>query len=231
MAPLPVVRVSSDSHQLIYPFAAVGTDYFGPLYVHIGPVTRSMKNPKLHICYRCNFTCPMYCAVHLEIANDLSTDSFLNAVTWFVGRWGPPRVIYSDNGTNFRGAETDVIKAFQIWEQERIGRELQCKNSQWYFNPPAASHQGGVRERIIHSVQKILHAMIGEHLVSNEVLTTFLVGVGKILDNRPITQISSDPNNLDTLTPNHILLLRQNPCLAPGELQDLDKFQSRWKHV
>lgn len=132
---------------------------------------------------------------------------------------------------NFRGAETDVIKALQIWEQERIGRELQCKNSQWYFNPPAASHQGGVWEWIIHSVQKILHAMIGEHLVSNEVLTTFLVGVGKILDNRPITQISSDPNNLDTLTPNHILLLRQNPCLAPGELQDLDKFQSRWKHV
>ena len=43
------VRVSSDSHQLIYPFAAVGIDYFGPLYVHAGPLTRSMKkNPKLH---------------------------------------------------------------------------------------------------------------------------------------------------------------------------------------
>ena len=29
-AQLPVVRVSSDSHRIIYPFAAVGLDYFGP---------------------------------------------------------------------------------------------------------------------------------------------------------------------------------------------------------
>ena len=30
---LPMARVSSDSHRIIYPFAAVGLDYFGPLYV------------------------------------------------------------------------------------------------------------------------------------------------------------------------------------------------------
>ena len=48
-APLPAVRVPSDSHRLIYPFAAVAIDYFGPMYVHTGPLTRSMrKNPKLH---------------------------------------------------------------------------------------------------------------------------------------------------------------------------------------
>ena len=42
-APLPIVRVSSDSKRLIYPFAAVGLDYFGPLYVKTGPNTRSRK--------------------------------------------------------------------------------------------------------------------------------------------------------------------------------------------
>ena len=98
-APLPAVRVSSDSHQLIYPFAAVGIDYFGPLYVHAGPLTRSMrKNPKLHKRYGCIFTCLRYRAVHIELASDLTTDSFINAVTRFVARRGPPRVIYSDNG-------------------------------------------------------------------------------------------------------------------------------------
>ena len=39
-AQLPVVRVSSDSHRIIYPFAAVGLDYIGPLYVKTGPNTR-----------------------------------------------------------------------------------------------------------------------------------------------------------------------------------------------
>lgn len=207
-APLPTVRVSSDSHQLIYPFAAVGIDYFGPLYVHAGPLTRSMrKNPKLHKRYGCIFTCLRYRAVHIELASDLTTDSFINAVTRFVARRGPPRVIYSDNGSNFRGAETDVMHALKTWDQERIGRELLRRDIQWYFNPPAASHQGGVWERLIRSVRKILHAMIGEHLVNEETLVTFLVEVEKILNSRPITRVSSDPSDLEPLTPNHILLL------------------------
>ncbi|XP_015770607.1 PREDICTED: uncharacterized protein LOC107349025 [Acropora digitifera] len=70
-APPPAVRVSSDSHQLIYPFAAVGIDYFGPLYVHAGPLTRSMrKNPKLHKRYRCIFTYLRYRAVHIKLASN-----------------------------------------------------------------------------------------------------------------------------------------------------------------
>ena len=231
-APLPAVRVSSDSHQLIYPFAAVGIDYFGPLYVHAGPLTRSMrKNPKLHKRYGCIFTCLRYRAVHIELASDLTTDSFINAVTRFVARRGPPRVIYSDNGSNFRGAETDVVQALKAWDQERIGRELLRRDIQWYFNPPAASHQGGVWERLIRSVRKILHAMIGEHLVNEETLVTFLVEVEKILNSRPITRVSSDPSDLEPLTPNHILLLRHNPCSAPSEFEDSEKFQARWKHV
>lgn len=187
-APLPVVGVSSDSHQLIYPFAAVGVDYFGPLYVHTGPLTRSTrKNPKLYKRYGCIFTCLRNRAVHIEIASDLSRDSFINAVTRFTARRGPPRVIYSGNGSNFRGAETDVVKALKTWDQGRVGSELLRKNIQWYFNPPLASHQGGVWERLICSAQRILHAMISEHLVNEETLTTFLVEVEKILNSRPIT--------------------------------------------
>ena len=99
-ASVPVVRASSDSHQLIYPFAAVGIDYFGPLYVHTGPVSRSArKNPKLYKWHGCIFTCLRYRAVHIKIASNLSTDSFINALIRFVGRRGPPGVIYSDNGT------------------------------------------------------------------------------------------------------------------------------------
>ena len=212
-APLPAVRVSSDSHQLIYPFAAVGIAYFGPLFVH----------PKR---YGYIFTCLRHRAVHIELASDLTTDSFINAVTRFVARRGPPRVIYSDNGSNFRGAETDVVRALKTWDQERIGRELLRRDVQWYFNPPAASHQGSVWERLIRSVRKILHAMIGEHLVNEKTLLTFLVEVENILNSRPITRVSSDPSDLEPLTPNHILLLRHNPCSAPSEFENSDKFRA-----
>ena len=116
-------------------------------------------------------------------------------------------------------------------ENRRIGRELKRKNIQWYFNPPTASHQGGVLELLIRSVQRILHSMVSEHLVNEETLTTFLVEVQKILNGRPITRVSSDRSDLDALTPNHILLLRHNPCTSPGEFGDMDRFQARWKHM
>lgn len=73
--------------------------------------------------------------------------------------------------------------------------------------------------------------MIGEHLVNGETLTKFLVEVEKIFNGRPIIRVSSDPSDLDAITPNHTLLLRQNPCTAPEEFQDMDWFQARWKHV
>ena len=230
-AQLPVVRVSSDSHRIIYPFAAVGLDYFGPLYIKNGPNTRSKRNASPNKRYGCIFTCLRYRAVHIEVAEDLTTDSFINAVLRFVGRRGPPTVIYSDNGSNFRGAEVDVVKALQTWDQQKIQVTLTERGIEWKFNPPAASHQGGVWERLIRSIRRILYSLVGERLLSDETLRTFLVEVEKILNDRPITPVSSDPRDLDALTPSHILLLRRNPCSPPDVFNKSDQFKARWKLV
>ena len=123
-AQLPMVRVSSGNHRIIYPFSAVGLDYFGTLYVRSGPKTRSRKNATLNKRYGCIFTCLRYRAAHIEVAVDLSTDSFIKAVQRVVGRQGPLRVIFSDNGTNFRGAQVDVVRALKVWDQEKIQATL-----------------------------------------------------------------------------------------------------------
>ena len=62
--------------------------------------------------------------MHIEVAEDLSTDSFISVILSFVGRRGPPKVINSDNSTNFRGAELDVVKALKAWDQEKIQASL-----------------------------------------------------------------------------------------------------------
>ena len=162
-AQLPVVRVSSDSHRIIYPFAAVGLDYFGPLYVKTGPNTRWKKNATLNKRYRCIFTCLRYRVVHIEVAEDLSTDSFIKDVLRFVGRRGPQ--VLSTVITvpiQFRGAELDVVKALKAWDQEKIQTTLTQRGIEWKFNPLAARHQGGVWERLIRSIRRILHSLIGE---------------------------------------------------------------------
>ena len=66
---------------------------------------------------------------------------------------------------NFRGAEQDVMKALKAWNKEKIqGHFLQSK-IHWHFNPLAASHQGGVWERLIRSLRRILRSMLGECLL------------------------------------------------------------------
>ena len=70
--------------------------------------------------------------------------------------------------------------------------------------------------------------MVGERLVNDEELRTFLVEVEKILNDRPITPVSSDPQDLEALTPNHILLLRRNSSSPPDKFEESDRFKARW---
>lgn len=93
MAPLPSARLGAFQR----PFTFVGVDYFGP--ISIISERKSMKR------WGVLFTCLTIRAVHMEVAHTLSTDSFLMCLRSFISRRGIPLEIYSDNGTNFRGAD------------------------------------------------------------------------------------------------------------------------------
>ena len=65
--------------------------------------------------------------------------------------------MYSDNGTNFVGAERELREALQKFNSNNLQFEtnLLPQNIQWHFNPPYASNMGGVWERLIRSVKRI----------------------------------------------------------------------------
>lgn len=165
------------------------------------------------------------------MAYDLSTDSFIQAFMRFVGRRGPPTKVFSDNGTNFKGAEVEIKEALIRWNQDRITRYLRSREIEWHFNPPAASHAGGVWERIIRSVRKILHSLLTDKLVNDETLTTMLTEVEKILNDRPLTRLSDDPNDLEPLTPSKLLLLRPNPSYQPVDFAETTLYNKKWKQA
>ena len=50
-------------------------------------------------------------AVHLGLAGDMSTDSFILALFGFKARRGHPKSIRSDNGSNFIGADRELRTA------------------------------------------------------------------------------------------------------------------------
>jgi len=220
MADLPKERLKSGDP----PFTYVGVDYFGPFYVRQG--RSSVKR------YGCLFTCLVIRAVHIELVHTLDTDSFINAMRRFISHRGCPTTIYSDNGTNFRAGEKEIRESLKDWNQKAIHKFLQQKNVRWKFNPPAASHMGGAWERTIRSIRKILRALLGQQLISDEMLRTLMSEVQGILNSRPLSPVSSDPKDLEPLTPNHLLLLRSNPNLPPGIFSKDDVYSKRrWRQI
>jgi len=84
----------------------------------------------------------------------------------------------------------------------------------------------------IRSIRKILRALLGQQLVSDETLQTLMSEVEGILNGRPLTPVSSNPKDLDPLTPNHLLLLRANPNLPPGVFSKKEMYSKRrWHQV
>ncbi|KAI7802084.1 hypothetical protein IRJ41_024663 [Triplophysa rosa] len=198
MADLPKERILPDHP----PSTNTGVDNFGPIEVKKGRGT--VKR------YGVIFTCLASRAVHLELANSLDTDACINALRRFISRRGQVEHLLSDNGTNFIGAETELKEALSKLNQTKIQEVLCQKGIKWSFNPPAGSHFGGVWERLIRMLWKILTAVLQQQKLDDDGLHTVL----------------SSPN------PNHILLLKGKPCLSPGLFEEHDLYiKRRWKQV
>lgn len=215
MADLPLERIIPD----LPPFNNVGLDYFGPTEVKRGRST--IKR------YGVLFTCMSSRAVHLEVAYTLDTDSCIHALRRFICRRGQVKHIRSDNGTNLVGAYAELKKALMSLNERKIQEALLPDGIEWSFNPPAASHHGGVWERLIRSVRQVLNSTLHQQCIDDEGLHTLFCEAEAILNNRPFSTVSSDPYDLEPLTPNHILLLKSKPILPPGLFQRSDLYARR----
>lgn len=220
MANLPFDRISPNEP----PFTFTGVDIFGTFLVKRGRC--EVKR------FGCLFTCLTIRAIHIEVIHSMETDSFLQALQRFISRRGQIKMLRSDNGTNFVGACNELRQALKGLDQVKINSYLNRRNIEWRFNPPTASHMGGVWERQIRSVRKILSVLLKEQALDDESLCTLMCLAEAIVNGRPITTISDDHLDPEALTPNHLLLLRSNASLTVGEPDDKDIYsRKRWRQV
>ncbi|XP_058817804.1 uncharacterized protein LOC131681110 [Topomyia yanbarensis] len=190
MAPLPTARLAA----YVRPFTYTGLDYFGPMLVRVG---RSSVKRWIAL-----FTCLTIRAVHLEIAYSLSTVSCISCVRRFVSRRGSPIQFFTDNGTNFQGAER--ILREQI--SQGVSATFTNASTKWIFNPPGAPHMGGAWERLVRSVKNAMgHAYLGRKL-DDEGLHTMVVEAEWLVNSKPLTYLPIDSEESEALTPNNFLL-------------------------
>ena len=225
MANLPKERLVESP-----PFTYCGVDCFGPFII-----TQRRKELKR---YGVLFTCLSCRGVHIEVASSLETDTFILALRRLIARRGNVRFMRSDNGTNFVGANRELRKAISEMDNEKINVFMNEHGGEWVwkFNPPAASHFGGVWERQIRSARDILSALLKTHSSSldDESLTTLMTEVEAIINSRPLTtETLSDGTSPKPICPSNLLTMKSSVVMPPpGEFTRCDLYsRRRWRRV
>ena len=218
-------------------------DFTGALYVQ-----HSGKEEKVYVCL---FTCATTRAVHLEIVTDLSTDTFLLAFRRFASRKSLPHVVISDNGSTYLSAAEELQTLLSCKDlKESLGRH----GVSWKFIPKRPPWYGGFWERLIGITKMSMKKVLGRVHISLLMLQTIIVEIEALLNDRPLTYVSSNIQDPEPLTPAHLLYGRRITALSYRAIEDdelgdppfgeesdikrrarsqaltLKHFRSRWQH-
>ncbi|XP_055921716.1 uncharacterized protein LOC129952857 [Eupeodes corollae] len=202
------------------PFSKVGVDYAGPITLRLA----RGRNPKFTKAYIALFICFSTKAIHIELVSDLSSNAFLAALDRFASRRGKPSEIWSDNGTNFHGANRCLDEMFQLLQSQQhndmVTDHLSKDKISWNFIPPSSPHFGGLWEAGVKSVKFHLNRVVKDHRLTYEEMYTLLTQIEALLNSRPMWPTSDmDPI---ALSPAHFLIVTQTRFLEAVALRIFD---------
>lgn len=213
MADLPSFRISQ-----VKAFSNVSLDYAGYFKITLAKT----RNPKILKAYVCVFVCCATKALHLELVSDLSTEAFLAAFRRFQARRGRISNLYSDQGTNFVGAN-NLLKVYA----QQAAQQLSIT---WHFSPAGGPHFNGLSESAVKSLKTHLNKVTDSHLMTYEEFYTLLCQIEAVLNSRPLCAMSEDPNDLLPLTPGHFLTMEPITSFPEPELSNINLNRlNRWQ--
>ncbi|UYV73219.1 hypothetical protein LAZ67_10002211 [Cordylochernes scorpioides] len=197
-------------------FEIVGVDLTGHL------ILKNKKKAWIVI-----FTCAVYRGVHLELVTSLSMEAFLQAFRRFIARRGRPLIVYSDNGTNFKG----MANALKKIDFSRLKCDPTLKNITWKFIPPGAPWWGGWWERLIGMMKQLLFRILGQTSLGYEELSTVMRDVESLMNTRPLTYLTEESEDLAPLTPSLFLHEVREVGVPDLDLIDNQTLSRKYQYI
>lgn len=109
-----------------------------------------------------------------------------------------------------------------------------CANEgiQWHFIPPHSPHFGGLWEAGVKSAKSHLKRIMGNASLTYEEFYTLLTQIEATMNSRPLSPLSSDPNDFNPITPAHFLIGRQLTTIPDTNMRAIPENRlSRYQRV
>ena len=120
----------------------------------------------------------------------------------FISHHFQPKMVLSDNATTFESAARTLKKLYENPEVTKYFSDCQIE---WRFIPKRAPWYGGFWERLVGLTKEALKKMLGRTRLKFNEFRTIVTEIEAILNNRPLTYVSSDLKDPHALTPSHLL--------------------------
>ncbi|XP_065886666.1 uncharacterized protein [Dysidea avara] len=138
----------------------------------------------------------------------------------FSSRKSLPTQMLSDNASTYLAAAEEIKELFESDDlKEALGRQ----HVTWSFIPKRAPWYGGFWERLIGLTKQAVKKTLGRTFVSLQVLETVVVEIESMLNDRPLTYVSTDISDPEPLTLAHLMYGRRIVS-APHPIDDQEEI-------
>lgn len=147
------------------------------------------------------FVCLVTRAVQLELTSSHYSEDFLATLSRFISRRGQCQRLFSDNRTNFVGANRELLIKFREFNRNsEIHEFLSARSITWQFSSPSSPHFGGLWEAAVKSAKRHLYCITKGVSMTYDETTTLLCQIEAVLFSRPLIPLSSSPSDSTALT-------------------------------
>ena len=205
-----MARVKAEQFTRSQPFRHCQLDLAGPITIKAKPKggKSKSKSPPIKIwvlVYLCQYTRALW----LTAVEDLTAGSLCNSLNRVFARWGKPRSLNSDNGTNLRAGSRTMGQGAAALPEDDLDKMVHSyKDIEWSFGAPHAPWEQGGAEvfvRIFKTELKVHQARYGERYLGVLEFETLINTLATKINERGL---SLRPELGENLCPNMLLFGR-----------------------